>query len=160
MPTLRTLWNRVRVKVGAVNRTHAIVLAAQGQTVPAEENVSTLQRVAGELTRDRVASWVWQGRRREVLMDDMARRLFCLPMGRDGIPTERVLSHVWAPDRGRFERFISQSSDLRPMTPIELRVGNPGEYYNLIRTVNMACQMGMDGTVVLFASTVLHVFTA
>jgi hypothetical protein len=159
MPTLRTLWNRVRVKVGAVNRTHAIVLAAQGQTVPNDESVSTLDRIAGELTKDRVASWVWQGRRREVLMDDMARRLFCLPMGRDGIPTERVLAHVWAPDRGRFERFISQAGDLRPMTPIELRVGNPGEYYNLVRTVNMACQLGLDGTVVLFASTVLHVFT-
>lgn len=159
MPTLRTLWNRVRLKLGAVNRTHAIVLAAQGQGTTPDESVSPLQRIVGDLTRDKVAHWVWQGRRREVLMDETSRRLFCLPLGKDPVPTERVLAHVWAPDRGRFERFISQAGDLRPMTPIELRVGNPGEYYNLIRTVNLACQVGMEGTVVLFAATTLHVFT-
>lgn len=158
LPTLRTFWTRIRTKLGASNRTHAIVLAARDAKAPDKSAEDPRTRIAESFYRDRLASWVWQGRRSQALLDEVALRLFCLPTGESAMPVERLLAHVWAPDRVRFERYLSQAGDLRPMTPIELRVGVPGEYRNLIRTVNLACQTGADSAVVLLASTSLHVF--
>ena len=153
--TLRTYWGRVREKLGAVNRTHAIALAALDRPT---QSGDVRTRLIDALCVDRVAQWVWQGRLRHALLDATAERLFDFPTGERPVDTERLLSHVWAPDRSRFERFLSQSFDLRPMTPIELRVGQPGDYRHLIRTVNLACQSSPD-TTVLLASTTIHVFS-
>ena len=73
------------------------------------------------------------------------------------MPLDRLLTHVWAPDRVRFERFLVQSHDLRAMTPIELRVGVPGDYRTLIRTVNLASDAAAEPSLLL-ASTTIHVF--
>ena len=153
--TLRTYWVRVREKLGAVNRTHAIALAALDR--PAQTG-SVRTRLIEALCQDRVAQWIWRGTPRHALLDSTAERLFDLPNGDRPVDSERLLSHVWTPDRPRFERFLSQSFDLRPMTPIELRVGQPGDYRHLIRTVNLVCQSLPDMTVLL-ASTTIHVFS-
>lgn len=155
IPTLRACWGRVREKLGAVNRTHAIALAAVDG--PAAQTGDLRVRLTETLIRDRVASWVWRTRTRQALLDCVAQRLFCLPGGSDHIGLERLLAHVWAPDRSRFERFLLQAADLRAMTPIEFRVGVPGDYRNLIRTVNLASDSSAEPTLLL-ASTVLHVF--
>ena len=152
--TLRTYWTRVRDKLGAVNRTHAIALSAVERPGHA---VDARGRIVEALCRDRVANWVWQSRSRHVLLDAHAEGLFGLPATNRPTPLDRLLAHVWSPDRARFERFLSQALDLRPMTPIELRVGLPGEYRNLVRTINLACQSSPDVTVLL-ASTTIHVF--
>ena len=153
--TLRTYWNRIRDKLGAVNRTHAIALASIER--PTDE-IDLRGRLVAALCRDRVASWIWQGRPRHALLDGQAETFFALPPSRGPIAAERLLSHVWTPDRARFERFLTQAFDLRPLTPIELRVGQPGDYRHLIRTVNVACQTSPDATVLL-ASTTIHVFS-
>ena len=101
---------------------------------------------------------MWNARRRQALLDDVARRLFCLTGAEEGISLDRLSAHVWSPDRARFERYLCQAGDLRPMTPIELRVGTPGDYRNLIRTVNLASQSSADAPVLLLASTLMHVF--
>ena len=153
--TLRTYWVRVREKLGAVNRTHAIALASLDR--PAEEgNVRT--RLIESLCQDRVSHWVWQGRSRRALLDPLTERLFDLSTADHSVDADRMLSHVWAPDRLRFERYLSQGFDLRPMTPIEMRVGQPGDYRHLIRTVNLACHSSSDSTILL-ASTTIHVFS-
>lgn len=159
IPTLRADWTRIRDKVGAVNRTHAIVLAAKEGEAPAVSG-DERTRIVDSLAKDRVSNWVWHGRRRQALLDDLSRRFFGLSRSDEGIPLDRLLAHVWAPDRARFERYLCQASDLRPMTPIEMRVGVPGDYSNLIRTINLASQSGSDSPVLLLASTVMHVFDA
>ena len=152
--TLRTYWMRVREKLGAVNRTHAIALA----TVDRPEGEGDLRsRLAASLTRERLAQWVWQAKNRLVLLDDHAARLFAVCPGDRPLPMDRLLAHVWTPDRARFERYLSQAFDLRAMTPIELRVGTPGDYRNLVRTVNLACQGSPDATALL-ATTSIHTF--
>lgn len=152
--TLRTYWMRVRDKLGAVNRTHAIALSSIDQPAPEADLRS---RLIETLSRERIASWIFQGRPRHVLLDTHAERLFDLPACGRALPVERLLAHVWTPDRARFERFLGQAFDLRPMTPIELRVGTPGDYRHLIRTVNLAHQASPD-TTVLLASTTIHTF--
>lgn len=155
--SLRTQWTRIREKLGAVNRTHAIALASVER--PAADIVDNRARLVESLRGDRVASWVWQSRSRQALFDRVAARLFAVPTFDAPIPYDRLLAHVWAPDRARFERFLIQSGDLRPMTPIELRVGTPGDYRTLIRTVNLAIDSAYDPSMLL-ASTTIHVFPA
>ena len=151
--TLRTYWIRVRDKLGAVNRTHAIALATLDR--PPETDVRT--RLIDAIARDRLSTWVWQSRTRQVLLDDHARRLFGLGPAEGPLPVDRLLAHVWSPDRTRFERFLVQAADLRPMTPIELRAGSPGDYRNLVRTVNLANANAPEPGVLL-ATTTIHVF--
>lgn len=153
--TLRTYWVRVRDKLGAVNRTHAIALASFERPAAA---VDVRGRLSDSIARDRLATWVWQPRPRQVLLDDFARSLFGLGECEGPLRVDRLLAHVWTPDRARFERFLSQAFDLRPMTPIELRVGAPGDYCNLVRTVNLACANTPEPGVLL-ATTRIHVFS-
>ena len=152
--TLRTYWVRVREKLGAVNRTHAISLASLDRPTDSED---VRKRLVDNLSHDRVSTWVWQGRHRHALLDALTECLFDLPASDRPVDAERLLGHVWSPDRLRFERFLSQAFDLRPMTPIEIRAGQPGDYRHLIRTVNLASQSSPDMTVLL-ASTTIHVF--
>ena len=152
---LRTSWNRIRDKLGAVNRTHAIALSTVDRPMSPSGDVRT--RLIDTLFKDKVASWVWQPRARQALLDGVASRLFCLPEGEAPVVLYRLLAHVWAPDRARFERFLIQGYDLRAMTPIELRVGVPGDYRTLIRTVNLASDTAHDPSLLL-ASTTIHVF--
>ena len=152
--TLRTYWIRVRDKLGAVNRTHAIALANLDKPAPTTD---VRGRLVDAISRDRLATWVWQARSRHVLLDDHARRLFGLGAGDGPLAIDRFLAHVWSPDRARFERYLSQASDLRAMTPIELRVGNPGDYRTLVRTVNLASANTPEPGVLL-ATTTIHVF--
>jgi len=153
---LRTCWLRVRGKLGAVNRTHAIALATHDAS-PAETS-NPRQRLVDALTRDRVATWVWQPRSRQALLDETGSRLFAFSVGDGLIPQDRLLAHIWTPDRARFERFLCQGPDLRPMTPIELRVGIPGEYHTLLRTVNVVSGPSPESTLLL-ASTTIHTFS-
>ena len=154
VPTLRTYWGRVRQKLGAVNRTHAIVLASVPQT-PASSDMR--ERMVETIARDRLSIWVWQPKSRQVVLDGHGLQLFCLGDCDGPMPMDRLLAHIWAPDRTRFERYLCQCSDLRPMTPIELRTGVPGDYRNLVRTVNLVCQTPPDASVLL-ATTTIHVF--
>ncbi len=153
--TLRTYWVRVRDKLGAVNRTHAIALAAFDRPAASTD---VRARLVESIGRDRLATWIWQARSRQVLLDDHARRLFGLGTCDGALPADRLLAHVWSPDRTRFERFLAQAADLRPMTPIELRVGTPGDYRNLVRTVNLVCANTPEPGVLL-ATTTIHVFS-
>ena len=152
--TLRTYWVRVRDKLGAVNRTHAIALASLEKPTPTTD---VRGRLIDAIGRDRLSTWIWQTRPRQVLLDDHARRLFGLGAGDGALAVDRLFAHVWSPDRARFERYLSQASDLRAMTPIELRVGTPGDYRNLVRTVNLASANTPEPGVLL-ATTTIHVF--
>lgn len=153
IPTLRTYWMRIRNKVGATSRTHAIALVRTEAPVARDPRSLMIEN----LTRDKVATWVWNARRREVLLDEAARNQFSLAENDETIPLDRLLAHIWAPDRARFERFLRQAADLRPMTPIELRTGVPGHYSNQLRAVNLACGSLSDPSLVL-ASTTIHRF--
>jgi DNA-binding CsgD family transcriptional regulator len=155
--TLRTYWNRIREKLGAINRTHAIVLASAGaeptEAAPRDERARTVE----SMLHNQVAMWVWNGRCREALMDEFGRGLFAFSNGDAPIVCDTLLANVWRPDRLRFERYLSQAAELRLMTPIELRVGAPGDYRHLVRTVNLAAQ-GSGNATLLLATTVMHVF--
>lgn len=154
--SLRTLWNTVRDKLGAVNRTHAIALAVVERAEAPE--IDLRERLARTLTQGRVSTWVWQSKTQQALFDREGRELF--HFGADGpVKLSSLLAHVWAPDRSRFERYLMQCGDLRPMTPIELRVGTPGDYRQLVRTTNLAACEGSEPTLLL-ASTALHTFAA
>ena len=153
MATLRTYWSRIREKLGAVNRTHAIALTGPDRDDKAADPHGQL--IEG-LCRGRLAHWVCRLRSREVALDAHAEALFSLPSAR-GVDLDRLLMHIWTPDRMRFERFLSQSADLRPMTPIEIRAGIPGEYRCLVRTVNLVHQQARDSSLLL-ASTVVHTY--
>ena len=155
--SLRTHWNRIREKLGAVNRSHAIALSSgDGDAVVLQTDERT--RIAAALAHGRVASWTWNGRGQFALMDDFGKGLFDIAAKETTISFERLLTQVWRPDRPRFERYLLQAGDLRPMTPIELRVGSPGDYRRLVRTVNLAS--GADGasTNLLLATTAMHTF--
>ena len=121
VPTLRTYWLRVREKLGAVNRTHAIALAVG--MLMAEEEADPHRRLLNKARSESAAQWAWRPSERQVLLDDGARSLFGVASDRAALPVDRMLTAVWAPDRPRFERFLAQSVELGPMTPVEFRVG-------------------------------------
>ncbi len=153
--TLRVCWLRIRDKLGATNRTHAIVLASDGS---APVKPSDLRgRLVEALMRERVATWVFQPRSGKVLLDDVGARFFGLCPRAEGVTLAQLLTCIWAPDRGRFERFLRQGPNLRALTPIETRAGVPGEYRNLLRTAN-AVAGPMPESTLLLVTTTIHVF--
>jgi DNA-binding CsgD family transcriptional regulator len=151
VPTLRTYWLRIREKLGAVNRTHAIALAVAGPL--AGETGSSLQHRLARSRSQAVAEWTWTPSNRRVCLDSTARSLFDIATDESTLPLERVLDSVWQHDRIRFERFLFQSEYLEPMTQIEFRIGASGDHYRSVRTVNLtSCRSRQDGVTILFAS--------
>lgn len=151
VPTLRTYWLRIRKKLGAVNRTHAIALAVAGSLIDAasDPHHRRLERARAEC----LAEWAWRPGDRCVVLDDTTKSLFGIVADETALPLGRILEAVWNPDRPRLERFLLQSADLCPMTPIELRVGSPGDFRQMIRTVNLSTHRSrQDGVTVLLAS--------
>jgi DNA-binding CsgD family transcriptional regulator len=154
VPTLRTYWLRIREKLGAVNRTHAIALAVAAPSA-GEAGSLKQQRVARSRSQA-IAEWTWTPGNRQVCLDSTARSLFDIATDESNLPLERVLDAIWRPDRVRFERYLLQSVELDPMTPIEFHVDALGGHRPVIRTVNLAsCRSKQDGVTILFASATL-----
>ncbi len=151
VPTLRTYWLRIREKLGAVNRTHAIALAvASSLGEPAED---PQKRLIQEARAKSVAQWAWRPADRRVLLEDPARDLFGIAAEESAVTLDRLLDAVWTPDRARLERFLVQSVELGPMTPIEHRMGVAGDYRQIVRTVNLSTHRSRQtGVTVLLAS--------
>lgn len=153
VPTLRTYWLRIREKIGGVNRTHAIALAVAGP-LAADAAADPHRRLLERARSQSIAEWAWRPERREVVLDDATKTLFGIASEESALPVERVLGSVWTPDRPRLERFLAQTPELCPMTPLDLRVGPAGDYRQTIRTVNLSANRSrQDGVVVLLAST-------
>jgi len=159
VPTLRTYWLRIRDKLGAVNRTHAIALAVsqlQAQNLDADPQKKLLERVRSESA----PQWAYQPAQRTVILDSAAKSLFGIATDDHTISLDRMLESVWLPDRKRIERFLLQSSELAPMTPVECRVGTTGIFCHLVRTVNLSVhRFRKSGVTVLMASAVSRTFS-
>ncbi len=152
VPTLRTYWLRIREKLGAVNRTHAIALAVAGP-LSTEDGTDPHRRLLQEARAQSVAHWAWRPADRKVLLEGPTMDLFSLSSGESALSLDRFLDAVWTPDRPRLERFLTQSADLTPMTPIEHRIGASGDYRQTVRTVNLSTHRSrQDGVTVLLAS--------
>ncbi len=153
VPTLRTYWLRIRRKVGGVNRTHAIALAVVG-TLAADK--SDPQRRVVERARARsVADWAWRPAERQVILGDVSKLLFGVEAEDGTVSLDRMVAAVWAPDRPRMERFLAQSTEFGPLTPLDVRVGCPGGEARTVRTVNLSTHRSrQDGVTVLLASAV------
>ena len=151
VPTLRTYWLRIREKVGAVNRTHAIALVVAS----AFEESDPRQRILIEARSTGPADWLWRPAERQIWTEAPARSLFGLSHDESAITLDRMLSTVWSADQSRFERYIAQSTELCPMTPFELRLSSPDGPGRIVRTVNLTTHRSrQEGVTVLLASAV------
>ena len=158
VPTLRTYWLRIREKIGAVNRTHAIALAVAGPLAADEGDPQ--RRLLEKARSESVAEWAWRPGDRHIVLDDASKTLFGIAAQGQTVPLGQMLASVWTPDRPRFDRFLAQSAELSPMTPIDLRVGSPGEGGQVVRTVNLSTHRSrQDGVTVLLASAVSRSFS-
>jgi DNA-binding CsgD family transcriptional regulator len=158
VPTLRTYWLRIREKTGGLNRTHAIAIgiAQSLGTAESDPERKLLERARAESA----AQWAWRPSDRNVILDGPAKTLFGIAADDTAIPLDRLLGCVWPPDRVRVQRFLLQSSELDPMTPIEYRIGSPGDYRHVVRTVNLSThRFKKDGVTVLLASAVSRTFS-
>lgn len=149
MPTVRTHWGRMRKKLGVVNRSHAIAVALEEElSKPSSEDSVTSPR-----HDDAVHYWIWHPSQKRALLDRGMRRIFGLPEECDAITLDQLLDRVWTPDQRRLESFLLQSANIRPMTPFECRAGAPGNFKNVVRSVNLTTRASTaNGVTVLMAS--------
>lgn len=151
VPTLRTYWLRIRNKIGGINRTHAIALAVAG---PLAEDHDPERHLLTKAREESLAEWVWRPAKRQVVLDDRAKTFFGLVSEEDTLPLDHLLEVVWTPDRSRFERFLAQSTEVGPLTPIDVRIGASGDFRRSVRTANLLTHRTKStGTNVLFVST-------
>jgi DNA-binding CsgD family transcriptional regulator len=151
MPTVRTHWGRIRNKLGVFNRSHAIAVVLENSL--GSRTPTHCDTVTESLQREPLSFWVWNTTQGRAFLDLGARRTFGLPEDREALALDDLLERVWVPDRGRLRRFLLQSSQLRSMTPFECRVGEPGQFDRVVRTVTLTTHASpREGVAVLMAS--------
>lgn len=150
---VRAAWVSIRNRLGAASRVQAIALACGG--IGEVEDDEPLARLSKGLEGGRISRWVFLPRESEVLLDAAGERLFALPpTGGAAMPLARFLEQIWHPDRARFERYLRQAPDLRPLTPFDVRAGETGDYRSEVRSVNLAAAE-VRAQAVLLASTLV-----